>query len=280
MAKSSELNELLGQFIFKNESLIEEPDYSFEFLNHGINVYEVLRQENAIALFLEDHIRRLNFSSIGKGLEFNYDLRELKKKIKKLCKKNRQESGNIKIVLHSDNIISGELYIYPVPFDYPKPEDYIKGVKVISLEETRPDPNLKNWRPDFKSKILALKSSSSVYEVILINNNGIVTEGSQSNLFFISNNQIFTAKKEHVLPGITRDYIFKICIRENIKLTEIEYDLDLLYEAEAVFISGTSPKILPVSQVNNFHFSTKHKLLFKLMESYNNTIREYINSNQ
>lgn len=41
-----------------------------------------------------------------------------------------------------------------------------------------------------------------------------------------------------------------------------------LKEAQAIFLTGTSPGILPISQLDDLQFSTSHPILKILLEKY------------
>ncbi len=43
---------------------------------------------------------------------------------------------------------------------------------------------------------------------------------------------------------------------------------------EAVFLSGTSPKILPVNRIGRISYSTVHPMMQNLMAAYDELIRE------
>lgn len=271
------LKEFSGSFFIKNGKISEKEVFDSSFLLKGINVYEVLRQNNGFGVFLDDHLERFRKSASGKNINYDFNNYDFPKAIKMLCDKNHQQEGNIKMVIHSEKNMQAELYIYPVTHSYPTNIQYQEGVDVIIMEETRPDPGLKNWRPDFRERINLLKKNRSVYEILLENQDGHITEGSQSNLFFIKNNRLFTAREEKVLSGITRDYIIRICKRKNIPVYETDFGKKELLESEAVFISGTSPRILPVRSIDNQPFFAGHPLLKILKSEYDKEIKRYLN---
>jgi branched-chain amino acid aminotransferase len=114
------------------------------------------------------------------------------------------------------------------------------------------------------------------YEIILENDDGYISEGSRSNLFFIRENTLFTSPVEDVLPGITRKKVIEIAESLGIELHERGVRRDELYHFEAMFLTGTSIKILPVLSVEKYRFDTNHPILRSLMESYDRCIESYI----
>ncbi len=165
---------------------------------------------------------------------------------------------------------------YFIPHAYPSPRHYRKGVRTITLAEDRPQPEIKNWRPGFRQRIKNLKALRDVYEVILINENGFVTEGSQSNVFMVRGGTLVTAPSHEVLPGITRKYVLEICRGQGIPVEERLFNLEEMAGADAVFLTGTSPKVLPVSGIDHLRFSPGNSLVRTIAAHYDELIEDYI----
>ncbi|MCK4922962.1 MAG: aminotransferase class IV, partial [Bacteroidales bacterium] len=247
------MTEITGSYFFLDNELISASNIDVKFLSRGINVYEVLRFANKIPLFFENHFERLINSSTGNKLCHNITLESLRKKVNKLIEVNPEKEGNLKIVLHSESKNICQVYIYQTPHYYPSENDYVDGVKIISIQEGRPNPNLKSWRPDFKKSVYKLKQKYSAYDVLLVEN-GIIREGSQSNFFAIIGDRILTAPGENVLKGITRKIVFQICKEKKIDIVEMDFSMSDLNDAAAIFLTGTSPGIIPVSKLDDMSF--------------------------
>lgn len=277
MAKN---NELEGSFFLKNDHVFSAPGFSSKFLKTGINVYEVIRVIDAVPLFLEDHCKRFSNSLKGKGIAFDCASPILRMRLEKLIEKNKLKEGNIKIVYHFEPLEESFLILYPVHHIYPTKKGYKTGVFAVSLEEERPDPEFKNWRPDFKKRVKDLKKSTGAFEIILMSRKGIITEGSQSNLFFLKGDKIITAKRERILHGITRKYVYEICRKLGVEIIETDFTFNEIIEFESAFISGTSPKILPLKTIDDTSFNPDHPLLRKIMEEYDRYILKYISETE
>jgi len=274
MGKQNEIN---GKFFLQKDKIYPSKNFSDDFLVKGINVYEVLRVIDSIPLFIEDHFTRFENSLQGKEINYSCSHKDLRTRLQTLIKENRFKYGNLKIVYHyqKDNSF---LIIYPVKHNYPSEHDYTNGVKTAFFLEERPDPEFKDWRPVFKQMVKQLKAEMNAWEIILINHEGIITEGSQSNLFFIHDKKIITAVGERILPGITRKYVYEICKTEGIEILEKDFTKDDIVEYESAFLSGTSPKILPVKEIDNIPFGISHPFLSLIMEKYEDIIRQYVNN--
>jgi branched-chain amino acid aminotransferase len=266
-----------GKYFLKGNDLREDYEFDNSFLSKGNNFYEVVRIQESVVLFLEDHMIRLEASSRKSNVRPFVDATEMKKLLFRLIRANKITDGNLKFVFHFG---SGEwektFMAYPIPFYYPEPEVYKNGVNTDFYKFDRPNPSVKNWFPDYKAQIATIKQDRNLYELILETSQGTVTEGTQSNLFFIKNNVIYTAPKETVLEGITRKKIFLVCENNGIQLEEKNYNKDLLLKSDAVFLTGTSARVLPVCRIGDTEFKTSNSLMKKVAVLYDNLINEYI----
>ena len=104
-----------------------------------------------------------------------------------------------------------ELFIFFIPYLYPAPDMYRVGVEILSLNEVRNQPNAKITNLSLRTLADKIISDKNVYEVLLVNQEGFITEGSRSNIFFIKDKVVFTPPTSIVLPGITREKVLEIC---------------------------------------------------------------------
>jgi branched-chain amino acid aminotransferase len=270
-----------GKYFLRGNDLREDYEFDNSFLSKGNNFYEVVRIQDSVVLFLEDHMNRLEESARKSNLRPFVNASEMKKLLFRLIRANKMTSGNLKFVFHFGTGEWEKTFIaYPVPYYYPEVDVYNKGVITEIFRFDRPNPSVKNWFSNYKAEITLIKENKHLYELILESENGTITEGSQSNLFLIKDNTIFTAPKDIVLEGITRKKIFDICAKNNIPLQENVYNREFLFKADAVFLSGTSAKILPVQIIEENRFKTSHALLSRLSNLYNEVINEYISNHK
>ncbi len=242
----------------------------------AVNIYEVVRVINSAPLFLNEHHER-----------FVNSLKSLN--VKAVCEKNfRQEicsaiktlkidNGNLRIdTIVSENTTKCEIHVKQINHLYPKQDQYKHGVKTCLYQHERPNPKKKIWHGEIRQKIDNLLSTTDYYEVLFYNENGILTEGSRSNLFFILDNTLFTPKSENVLPGITRLKIFELANQSKIEVKEIDISVDEIKKYDVAFISGTSPKILPINSIEDINYDVDNKMLRKLMLGFDAIIQKNI----
>lgn len=254
-----------------------ELDLFTEFQNTSESVYEVIRVMNGIALFLEDHFERLKNSIIIKGFELVMPYGEFKKHIAELIKVNNCREGNIKFVCYPKGSPNGWFFSV-IPHSYPHQHDYRSGVSVELLNSERENPNAKVMQQKLRDKANQLITDLNIYEVLLVDREGRITEGSRSNVFFVKDQIFYTAPGSKVLEGITRQKVI-ICLAElGFQLVEIAVLASDVANYDAAFLTGTSPKVLPIRLIGKQPFDTQQPAVTMLMDSYNAMIDKYVKS--
>ena len=155
-----------------------------EWVNKKNTIYEVLRIINGVPLFLTEHIDRLIQSAARTGIDQTIDHLKLEGSIHSLLRANTPEDGNILfcLIAHKDKI---HILAWFVAHHYPSPEQYRHGVSMQTMKAVRLRPNAKVWNASLRKKANDLIASSGAYEVLLIDTQKNITEGSKSNVFFI-----------------------------------------------------------------------------------------------
>jgi len=275
--------ECLHHYFFHNKEIKSSSTFNESVTDTGMSVYEIIRIEQGIPLFSDDHLDRL-FSSINiLNLKIAETKSELKSYIHTIIDKNNVNTGKIKLIIHfnnKNNANEQDLLIYFTSYYFPAENEYQKGVSVGLCKAIRSNPNAKILNIKARKKANDAIAEAKVFEVLLLDNKGFITEGSRSNIFFSKGSTIYTPFSADVLQGITRKNIFRICEQHNIKLVEQNIRLSEIENYEAAFLSGTSLKILPIKNIEKISFNTSQKTLKELMLLYKQLIDNYIKENQ
>ena len=230
--------------------------------------YEVVRLIDGKLLFLPEHLERLRQSISGSGTDYPGDQRIIES-LGLLIRENTFREGNIRICLQQTKGNELVLQCYFIPYFYPDPSMYERGVKLAIYPHIRPNPGIKKWDDHFRNSVSRYILEHDVYEVALMNRQNRITEGSRSNIFFIDRaGTLITTPDKDVLPGITRKYVLEIAAKEGIQIEENTISTNAMDNLVSVFISGTSPKVLPVKQIDDFIFDVTHPLLRLLMDQF------------
>ncbi len=255
----------------------DESEYAASFFLSEKTIYEVIRVIDGVALFLEDHFLRLQKSMRIQQLALRMSLAEFKRNMEELCLKNQQSDGNVKFVYSIFR--SEEHWAFSfIPHSYPTKADYENGVPAGLLFAERQNPNAKVVQQEIRDKANQMMAQNSLYEVLLVDRDGKITEGSRSNVFFVKSGMFYTAPASMILEGITRQKVLN-CLRElGFAVVEKAVLKDEIDDFDAAFLTGTSPKVLPIRSIGSHAFEVSNEAMFRLMSRYNQMIQDYIRS--
>ncbi|MBS4534590.1 aminotransferase class IV family protein [Clostridium sp. D2Q-14] len=265
-----------GKFIIYNGNVYENNEDVY--LKDGQKVYEVIRVIDGVVLFLDEHIERLKKSCNLIGKEIGIEERTIIDNIDKLIMENKMYNMNIKIIL---NYHDGgfESVFYFIDSFYPDKGYYEEGVKAITINAIRDNPQSKKINDNFKRNVKIKIKKEDAFEALLVNDEGHITEGSRSNIFFIKGDIVFTAPNEDVLMGITREKILEVCDDINVEVQERLLRKEELVSLEGVFMSGTSVGVLPIGIIDGKSYdSSNNEVVMKIKDGYDSKVEIYINS--
>ncbi|PKQ61713.1 hypothetical protein BZG02_14915 [Labilibaculum filiforme] len=269
------MSECFRYIFLKNEKTKPTKDFTDEIFLRGVSLYEVIRVVSGKALFLEAHFQRLTNSAIYIEQKIWLSLDQIKESIHQLIVLNDCKEGNIKLVFHIDGETKTFL-AYFVAHHYPSKSQYDNGVTTLVHQADRLKPNAKVYNHTLRSTANHLIEEAEIFEVILLNSLGNITEGSRSNLFFIKNNELHTAVDADVLHGIIRCKVIEVAEELKIPIRKHDIKYDDLSSFEAAFLTGTSLRILPIKRINSIFYSNSHSIISRLSEVLQNKINNYL----
>src|SRR5450759_3191258 len=261
------MNECYGKKFILNGDLQPAGLFDNSMVYEGDSIYEVIRMVKGNPVFFYDHMERLANSVKLQRKEHLADVPALKKAIVNLTRSDRKKEANLKIIFNYNNG-SGNYLVYFIEPIYPSEEQYKKGVKGILFFAERKDPESKVINHKLRSSIYHKLILEGDYEALLVNENNLITEGSRSNIFFLKGETLVTAPDNVILNGITRKYILEICRGNQIKVELACVNVEDIPEYDAVFMTGTSPMVLPFYCIDDKSFNVKLPLMERLRQLY------------
>ena len=241
-------------------------------LNYGTGVFGGLRaywndDEKQLFVFRpHDHFRRFLQSTKLMCMDLPYSYEDLTNSLVELIRmEGHQEDLYIRpLAFYGDEIIgvrvhdlNPELSIVVLPFgNYNKNED---NMHVTVSSWRRIDDNVIPARGKiagaYVNSALAKTDAqrAGFDEVIVLNSDGHISEGSAAN-FFLFRNGVFATPPitDNVLEGITRRTIMQL-IRDELKMDVQERQIDRteLYLADEAFFCGTGVQISAITRVDH-----------------------------
>ena len=261
------MNECYGKKFILNGNLQPAEMFDKSLVYEGDSVYEVLRMVKGNPIFFPDHMERLTTSVKLQKKKFLSDIPTLRKAIISLTRSDKKLESNLKIVFNYNNGVANFL-VYFIESSYPTEKQYRNGVKGVLFFAERKDPESKVINHKLKSDVYHKLILEGGYEAILVNENNLITEGSKSNIFFLRGETLVTAPDNFVLSGITRKQILEICIENKISVEFSFVKVDDIKKYEGVFMTGTSPMVLPFNCIDDKFFNVKFPLIERLRNLY------------
>lgn len=277
------INDNTARFLIFNGDLIDtsveegnSENSNIQLPLTGVNVYDVMRLSKGKVMFLEQHYAKLEMSAKTVGINKIIAFNAFMEYCTVLSEVNCEKYCNIKAIFSQDvgEIGVPDFVMYICREEYPDATQYKKGVRCGILEIERPNPHAKILKKEFSDIISSYKKDKNVFEVLLKNNEGFLTEGSFSNLFFVEYGQVVTAPSNYVLEGVTRKQVIDICTLHAIPIDFRGVTEKEAYEMDCAFLSGTTIKILPISEIKGkFYDFSSNEILQKIVKEFDNIMK-------
>lgn len=104
-------------------------------------------------------------------------------------------------------------------------------------------------------------------EALVLDTDGMLVECCAANFFWRIGEQVFTPDlSASGVNGIQRQWVMQRVIQLGFTLSEVRADVDVLAEAEEVLITNALMPILPVRQIESWHFDSRR--LFRLLNPH------------
>jgi len=265
------MSDCVGKWFIWNGNSLPVTEYNENIFLGKEALYEVIRIKDEIPLFIEDHLNRIRHSHNLSQLRISLNEKRIEQQVSDLIKINNHANGAVKIIITSSDTIVHLMKPYK-----PKPKEYITGVDAALMKEERNNPTAKIWNQKLREKAVHSLNEKSVFEVILVNREGYITEGSRSNVFLIRGDSVYTTPPQVILPGITRQKVREICISNGIDLKEKMIRYSEISQYDVMFLTGTTRKIVPVRSVDDVVFSVKSDILQTITVNFERMVSEYI----
>jgi branched-chain amino acid aminotransferase len=135
-------------------------------------------------------------------------------------------------------------------------EVYETGLRVVTAGTPIPhrealSPRVKslNYLPHILAKIEGIHSGAD--EVLMLDSEGHVAEGSGQNIFVVKNGAVRTpAPYAGILKGVTRDVVIELARQAGYDMQETMLNRYDVYTADEAFFTGTASELISIRQVD------------------------------
>lgn len=267
-----------GQYLKKDEINISPDDVGFL---RGYGVFDFFRVEQGVPVFVEDHLNRLFASAEGFNIQMPLTKDEIKEIMAHLIETNKIPQSSLKIFttggITSDGFSPSQPTVLILHQSFTAPDElvYRKGASLMLHNYHRDSPGVKSLQ---YAQALALQKTwlNEGHIDVLYHDGDLISEVSRSSVFLFKDGVLRTNQKD-VLKGITQTNVLRAA--EGFFPIEIgDIKLHELLDADEVFISSTTKRILPIVKVGESLIGDGQvgKLSNKLMEIFATYIKAYI----
>ncbi len=233
-------------------------------IKYGKGLFETIKVVNSNPVYFEDHIERLENSM--KFLGINAD--NLRENIKDKMQNINLATDCLRIMVLDDNG-DYDLFVTTRSTDYSNPK-YTEGLKLKVLNQLRDKNNPLIYHKtnnyllnDYLHKKLLEEGFD---EGIFLNQDGNVTEGTYTNVFFIQKETILTPPVEDgILPGIFRSKLIGFLRVKGYNIVEESIKLNELQDMDCCFVTNSLMEMRFVKQIDKILFS-KNNLFCEISE--------------
>ncbi|PHR70784.1 MAG: D-amino-acid transaminase [Arcobacter sp.] len=247
-----------GEYVKEEDAKVSVNDRAYVFAD---GAYEGFRVYNEKIFKYEEHKIRFQRSLDELRIDhvINNEIQDIYEELKKV---NNYENVECFYYMHITRGQSPRAHAFPskkskvgiYAFLMPKAlniRNYEEGISVCTVPDNR-------WaRCDIKCISLIANCLASQIAVendcaeALFVHDGVITEGTKTNVCFVKNNEVYThAKTNRILAGVTRNSLLELCVKNGITVHEFPLTLDKLKDMDEAFLTGTTEELTPIITID------------------------------
>ena len=234
---------------------------------YGDSVYEVFRTYDGVPYLYKEHMDRLDNSARLAQMHLAQTREFLTREIERTAKAGGAKKGDDVYVRLTITRGAGPIDLNPnkstqtsyviVVKDVPAWSElsYSEGTRLaIPTLKRNPtnalDPNIKGG--NYLNNVLAVGEAVALGadDALMCNNEGLVTEASNSNILFVVDGTVITPDAASGnLNGTTKNVLARVCSNAGIPFEHRKIRLDDVREAAEAFIASATREVMPVLSI-------------------------------
>lgn len=289
----------MADIVYVNGSLVQTEEARISAFDqgflYGYGLFETMRAYNGKIFQLDRHINRLSSSAAFIGLGTVVDKIDIVGACMETLEANSLKDARIRFT-----ITGGETDAYPWAVKGSKPTVVITARPVTAIPDEKYRQGyricLASVRRSKRSILSHIKSTSYIGsalakieaagqgadEALLLNEDGYLTEGGSSNIFFVRSSRLVTPSiQSGILPGITRELVMELAEEQEISVTEGTVGVAIIRQCEEAFLTGSIMEIMPMTEAIDktgraviIGSGKPGPITLKLMAAYRNRVRK------
>lgn len=260
---------LNGKIVPASEARVSVFDAGF---THAAGLFETMRAYGGKVMRLDAHLLRLMHSASTLEIQMPAAMEaavpsatdDLRRGIADVLSANELTNARLRLVMTPGDIprpgqdpehrAPPTVLVTASPVQ-PYPEQlYTRGMRVCisPYKQNRHDPLAGHKTLAYLPRLLAMKDAADrqCQEALWFTAENRLAEGSICNVFVVMGDKVLTPPVDTpVLPGVVRASIIEVCHANDIQIEEAPIDINMLMEAQEVFLTGTVLEVMPVTSI-------------------------------
>jgi len=259
----------MEEIVYLNGSLIARSQARVSVFDHGFlygyGLFETMRAYHGTIFLLERHLKRLLNSAAVIGLSSELAEIDLGKACTDTLMANGLQDARLRLTVSRGEVdsfsgsgtsVAPTVLVTARSYQALPAQIYNKGFRVgaSSFRRYSQSPLSRLKSANYLLNVLARKEAEAagLDESLLLNERGLITEGSISNVFFVAHSGLVTPPVESgILPGITREVVMELADALGINVTEGEVRLEDLGQFGEAFLTNSVMEIMPLVEVRD-----------------------------
>lgn len=266
-----------GNFIDESAAAVSVRDTG---LLHGAGVFTTMRGHAGRVFRLDRHLARLRASCEALFIPLQYKDDQLTTAVTELLSHNELSDARLRLTVTRGAAATDPLhgmrlepntFLTAAPLEPYPAEFYERGMTVILYDDHKLNPYdlaAGHKTLNYFSRLTALRHANKQQagEALWFDVHNYLQSGSISNVFLVKDDELFTPPtpqemreqvnpdsmpyaRSAVLPGITRQTVIELTRRANIDVRLGAIDVNLLLDADEVFLTNSIMQVMPVCRI-------------------------------
>ncbi|MEQ5778419.1 aminotransferase class IV [Thalassospira sp. NFXS8] len=288
-------------FIWIDGTLVPWEKAECHILSHSLHmsgaVFEGMRAYNSHVFLGQAHLERLGKSAELVGYNLPWTVTELTRAIEAVIWANGLDDCYIRPVAwrgsQSVSVAAPNAHIHVAiaAWDWPTPARLgtaTTGIRLVLADWRRPAPNTAPTASKCSGMYMIgtlarhMAQNGSFDDALMLDSYDNIAETTATNIVLIKDNRLISPLPICFLDSITKHHVFALA--QDMKLTSSQQTvtLDMLADADEVFVVGTSVEILPVIELatrNHVYHWPVGALTKRLIAAFAKSVRVNTNRN-
>lgn len=261
-----------GKVVPIDQAAVSVMDHGFLY---GMTLFETMRTYGGRPFLLERHMERLKSACKVLGIDYRMDTVQAERHIREVMMANGLKEAYVRYTVSAGEngfgLPIGEyvrpnvvVLVKPLPVWQDELYEQGKPLQLLRTRRSGPEAAVRFKSGQYMNNIVAKRElaqlSGSVLgaEGLMLDQNGHVSEGIVSNVFFVQDGRLYTPDlSTGILPGITRQWVIELAGQADIHVEEGKYEWERLWQADEVFLTTSVQELVPVTTLIDTEGRTK-----------------------